>query len=123
MTGATINIDGAKYAVVFNYKTFKALGRLWGLPGIQDVIGKIASLENTENLTFEQFDSFGELVIAGIEAGGESFHGDVDDAVNAVMFDPATRESFMQELAASFAPVDDKKKQTPKVNPASRKKK
>ena len=124
MSGITIHIDGHKYPVVFNYKTFKLLGRQWGVPGINDVMQKIAELGNMQNATFEQFDKFGELVMVGIEAAGEVFHGDVDDVVNAVMLDPATRDSFMQELEDSFS---DKKKQTPKpkakVNPATRKKK
>ena len=83
---------------------------------------KIAALGSMQNATFEQFDQFGELVLVGIEAAGEVFDGDIDDLVNAVMLDPDTRDSFMQELEDSFS---DKKKQTskPKANPASRKKK
>ncbi len=123
MKGFSVHINGEKYPVVFNYKTFKLLGRLWGLPGINDVMQKIAALSDMQKASFDQLDQCGELVLMGIEAAGGDFEGDLDDVVSAIMFDPESRDKFMQELTESFA-QDDKKKQTPKskVNPASRKK-
>ncbi len=120
-----IELNGEKFQLKFGYGAFRILASAWDCKGIQSVAAKFQEIfpaEATEDaeISFEQADQIGDLVLAGIQNANPGAEQDLDrdEVVGLMMFDPtklqlvitAFMESFPQAGKAQPQPKQGKKK-------------
>ena len=66
-----LKLGKKSFKLKFGLGLFRILGRKWQLPGIDEVVQRIAVLDSVDGkLTFEQIDVLEAVLIAAIEYGG-----------------------------------------------------
>lgn len=115
MSEVVLKINEKSFRLVFGLKLLRILGRKWNLPGINEVVARMAVLDTVkDNLSFDVMDMLEELLIAAIENGPD---GNEDlaglDVLGEFMKDPEALEKFKNSLIESLPqnkPQDDEGK-------------
>lgn len=103
MDHITLKLGKKSFKLEFGLGLFRILGKKWQLPGIDEVVQKIAVLDNPEGkLTFEQMDILEEIIISAIECGGA-----IDDLkglkiLDEFFKDPKALENFKNGIINSL---------------------
>lgn len=109
-----LKLGKKSFKLKFGLKLFRILGRDWQLPGIDDVISKIAILDSVDGkLTFNQIDVLEEILVAAIECGGEKIDLSKYDIIDEFFKDPKALDNFKDALINSLPknePLDDEGK-------------
>jgi len=116
--GKTIEIQGKTYPMKFGYGAFRLLGDMWDCKGIQGVATKFQEEFKSagEEVSFEQADMLGDMVLAGIECGGTIELPDRDDVVHDLLFNAEKIEEVMTAFSESF----DQGKPQPRKKPGKK---
>jgi len=103
--GKTIEIQGTTYPMKFGYGAFRLLGEKWNCKGIQGVATKFQKEFKSagKEVSFDQADMLGDMVLSGIECGGNIDLPDRDDVVNDLLFNSEKIEEVMTAFSESFA--------------------
>lgn len=113
----SIEIKGTKYPVKFGYGAFRILGEMWGEKGVQSVSKKFQDIFNGsgEEISFEQTDMLGDLVIAGVENAQPeiTLPFDRDDAAQEVLFSEDKLTAIMHAFTESFPKSGNPKPRKP----------
>lgn len=112
MPEVILKINEKSFRLIFGLKLLRILGSKWDLPGINEVVQKIAVLDTVKgNLSFAVMDMLEEILIAAIENGPD---GKEDltgmDILGEFMKDPNALQSFTDSLIESLPqnkPQDD----------------
>lgn len=103
MDDITLKLGKKSFKLSFGLKLLRILGKKWQLPGIDEVVQKIAVLDNPEGkLTFEQMDILEEIIIAAIECGGETEGFKDLDILDEFLKDPKDLENFLAAIVNSL---------------------
>ncbi|WP_119792041.1 hypothetical protein [Flavobacterium anhuiense] len=62
-----VQIKGNTFKMVFNLKVFRALGKEWGLPGLPEVMQRVALIEQIETGSFETYDVLYDLLFQALD--------------------------------------------------------
>lgn len=106
-----IKIKDKTFKLGFGLKVLKSLGKKWNLPGVNEVIQRLAVLdENPENVSFEKLDVINDVVLALVNASTENevelTETDLDNLSLPELFDvikqltPALEDSIKTETPA-----------------------
>lgn len=98
-----LQLGDKSFKLKFGLGLFRILGRKWQLPGIDDVIQKIAVLDSVgKKLTFEQIDILEEILLSAIQYGG--YEGDTKnlDIIDSFFSNPNALEDFKNALIDSL---------------------
>jgi hypothetical protein len=98
-----LKLGDKSFKLKFGLGLFRILGRKWQLPGIDDVIQKIAVLDSVDKkLTFEQIDILEEILLSAIQYGG--YDGDTKslDIIDSFFANPNALEEFKNALVSSL---------------------
>lgn len=88
----------------FGYGAFRLLGEIWGCKGIQGVANKFQHEFKSagEEVSFNQADMLGDMVLAGIECGSTADLPNRDDVVHDLLFNAEKIEVVMTAFSESF---------------------
>jgi hypothetical protein len=108
MTDVSIEIKGKKLKLEFGLSLFRILGRKWQLPGVNEVIQKMAvTFNNTEkNLSFDQLDVLEDILNAAIENGDNTIDVSQLKVVDEFFKNPKAMELLTQSLMDSIPKAD-----------------
>lgn len=98
-----LQLGDKSFKLKFGLGLFRILGRKWQLPGIDDVIQKIAVLDSVDGkLTFDQIDVLEEILLSAIQYGG--YNGDTKDLdiIDSFFSNPNALEDFKTSLVNSL---------------------
>lgn len=104
MSDTILKIKDKSFRLEFGLKLFRILGRKWNLPGINEVVAKMAVLDSmSENPSFEAMDVLEDIIVAAIEngSGGKEDLSGVD-VLGEFLKSPETLENFKISLIESL---------------------
>lgn len=104
MPEVVLKIKEKSFRLVFGLKLFRILGKNWDLPGINEVVAKMAVLDSmSDNLSFEAMDVLEDIIKAAIENGpdGKEDLSDID-LCGEFLKSPEALESFKNSLIESL---------------------
>lgn len=121
MTALQVTISKKAYKLKFGYGVFRRLGDYYQVNGFQGLAQYVDQLEfgKVENdLTFQQLDFLGNLIVAAAEYGSvKPLKLDLDQVIdNVVLGTPDMLGDILTAFSESFPKVQGK------PNPATRKK-
>lgn len=101
MNQKTLHINGKDYAVKFGFKANRILADKWNLTSITQVSKKLfsgfkAKAKSDPELTFEQYELFAELVIAGIHSLDPKVKLLKDDVLDVIFQDVGKFQEMMK---------------------------
>jgi hypothetical protein len=103
MDEIVLQLGSKSFKLKFGLKLFRILGRKWQLPGIDEVVQKIAVLYSAEGkLTFEQIDVLEVILVSAIECGGNEVNLFEFDIIDEFFKDPNALENFKNALVNSM---------------------
>jgi len=87
----------------FGFKLLRLLGRRWNLPGVDEVVQKIAVLDSVDGkLTFAQIDILEDILKAAVDCGGEKVDFEKFDIIDEFFKDPNALDNFKDALVNSL---------------------
>lgn len=129
MKVSKISLENKPYPLKYGYGALRNLGDLWDCKGVQGVAKRFEEVFNvgsTEDITFEQGDMLGDVVIAGIENAGVLDYPEREDIVQELLFDSDKLTYVIEGFTASFGKQEDLGKGKPRKQtrkkPATKKK-
>lgn len=103
MDDITLKLGKKSFKLKFGLKLFRVLGKKWQLPGIDEVVQKMAVLDSVDGkLTFEQIDILEVILVSAIECGGNKVNFSEFDIIDEFFKDPNALESFKNALVNSM---------------------
>ncbi len=103
MDEIVLQLGSKSFKLKFGLGLFRILGRKWQLPGIDEVVQKIAVLDSAEGkLTFEQIDVLEVILVSAIECGGNEVNLFEFDIIDEFFKDPNALENFKNALVNSM---------------------
>lgn len=113
MEGLNLKLGKKSFKLKFGLGLFRILGRKWQLPGIDEVVQRIAVLDSADGkLTFEQLDVLEDVLIAAIEYGGCTDDLSKFDIIEEFFADPKALDNFKDGIINSLPkaePVEEGK--------------
>ncbi len=113
MDEIVLQLGNKSFKLKFGLKLFRILGRKWQLPGIDEVVQKIAVLDSADGkLTFDQIDVLEVILVSAIECGGNEVNLFEFDIIDEFFKDPKALENFKNALVNSMPtnePADEGK--------------
>ena len=103
MDEIVLQLGNKSFKLKFGLKLFRVLGRKWQLPGIDDVVQKIAVLDTVDKkLTFEQIDVLELILVSAIECAGGEINLFEFDIIDEFFKDPNALDNFKNALINSM---------------------
>ena len=103
MDELVLKLGKKSFKLKFGLGLFRILGRKWQLPGIDEVVQRIAVLDSTDGkLTFEQIDVLEAVLIAAIEYGGSTEDISKLDIIDEFFKDPKALDNFKDGIINSL---------------------
>jgi hypothetical protein len=103
MDTIVLELGGKSFKLVFGLKLFRLLGRKWDLPGIDEVVQKIAILDAADKkLTFAQIDVLEMILVTAIECAGETINVFEFDIIDEFFKSPKALDVFKNVLVNSM---------------------
>ena len=103
MDELVLKLGNKSFKLKFGLGLFRILGRKWQLPGIDEVVQKIAVLDSTDGkLTFEQIDVLEAVLIAAIQYGGCKDDLSDFDIIDEFFKDPKALDNFKDGIINSL---------------------
>jgi hypothetical protein len=104
MDSFELKLGTKSFKLKFGLKLFRILGEKWNLPGINEVVQKMAVLDTVEqNLTFAQFDVLEDIIYSAIICGGAREHDLAKiDIIDEFFKDPKALQNLVNNLVASL---------------------
>lgn len=103
MNELVLKLGKKSFKLKFGLGLFRILGRKWQLPGIDEVVQKIAVLDSVDGkLTFEQIDVLEAVLIAAIQYGGCEDDLSKFDIIDEFFKDPKALDSFKDGIINSL---------------------
>jgi len=113
MNDLILKLGKKSFKLKFGLGLFRILGRKWQLPGIDEVVQRIAVLDSTDGkLTFDQIDVLEQVLISAIEYGGCTDDLSKFDIIEEFFNDPKALDNFKEGIVNSLPksePVDQGK--------------
>jgi hypothetical protein len=98
-----LQLGNKSFKLQFGLKLFRVLGRKWQLPGIDDVVNKIAVLDSVDKkLTFDQIDILEEILLSAIKCGGCTDDLSDFDIIGEFFKNPNALDEFKNSLVNSL---------------------
>ena len=99
----------------FGYGAFRLLGIFWNCKGIQGVANKFQKEFKSagKEVSFNQADMLGDMVLSGIECAGIIELPQRDDVVNDLLFNSEKIEVVMTAFSESFTQGKPQPRNTP----------
>jgi len=114
MNELVLNLGDKSFKLKFGLGLFRILGRKWQLPGIDEVVQRIAVLDSVDGkLTFEQIDVLEQVLISAIEYGGCKDDLTDFDIIDEFFKDPKALDNFKDGIISSLPknePAEDEGK-------------
>ena len=102
MDDLILQLGEKSFKLKFGLGLFRILGRKWQLPGIDEVVQKIAILDSVDGkLTFEQID-LEQVLISAIEYGGCKDDLSDFDIIEEFFKDPKALDNFKDGIINSL---------------------
>lgn len=102
MNELVLKLGEKSFKLKFGLGLFRILGRKWQLPGVDEVIQRIAVLDSVDGkLTFEQIDVLEAVLIAAIEYGGCAEDVSKLDIIDEFFKDPKALDNFKDSIINS----------------------
>lgn len=104
MPEVVLKIKEKSFRLVFGLKLFRILGKKWDLPGMNEVIAKMAVLDSvSDNLSFEAMDVLEDIIVASIENGPDNSEDLTGvDVLGEFLKNPELLENFKNSLIESL---------------------
>lgn len=103
MNELILQLGDKSFKLKFGLGLFRILGRKWQLPGVDEVVQRIAVLDSVDGkLTFEQIDVLEAVLIAAIEYGGCAEDVSKLDIIDEFFKDPKALENFKDGIINSL---------------------
>lgn len=104
MPEVVLKIKEKSFRLAFGLELFRILGRKWDLPGINEVLVKIALIEGLKaNPTFEQMDILEDLLFSAIiNAEGEDVDLKGVKILDEFLKNPENMDNFLKSLTDSL---------------------
>lgn len=103
MNELTLKLGKKSFKLKFGLGLFRILGRKWQLPGIDEVVQRIAILDSVDGkLTFEQIDVLEQVLISAIEYGGCTDDLSKFDIIDEFYKDPKALDNFKDGIINSL---------------------
>jgi hypothetical protein len=103
MDEIVLKLGKKSFKLKFGLKLFRILGRKWELPGIDEVVTKMAVLDSVDGkLTFDQIDVLEQILVSAIECGGEIIDLTKYDIIDEFFKNPKALDDFKEALISSL---------------------
>lgn len=103
MNELVLQLGEKSFKLKFGLGLFRILGRKWQLPGIDEVVQRIAVLDSVDGkLTFEQIDVLEQVLISAIEYGGCKDDLSQFDIIEEFFNDPKALDNFKDGIINSL---------------------
>ncbi len=114
-----IKLFGQDYKMKFGMGALRILSEIWGCKGIQSTAAKFQAIlpetAGETDLTFDQIDQIGDLIIAGIQNAypGEVINLDRDEVMDQIIFDSEKLNLVIKSFMLSFPQSGNPQPQAP----------
>ena len=103
MDEIVLTLGEKSFKLKFGLKLLRVLGAKWQLPGIDEVVQKIAKLDGADKkLTFEQIDVMEVILVSAIECAGQTINLFEIDIIEEFFKNPQAMKDFKSVLVNSM---------------------